>query len=365
MLYKSLFRPILFQQDPEKVHEHLLSMGRWIQETPSLLALVTQLSGLPNYPMLKQQRWGCAFNTPIGLAAGFDKNIRLSRFFRALGFGFEEAGSISAQPALGNPKPRLFRLPAEQAILNRMGLNNEGVKAILPRIEALPPDWPVGISLVKTHDPAITGESAIEDFKTTLKSVYGYGAYLSLNISCPNTAEGKTFEEPEALERLLQNLREQEAECQADSLPPPRPWLLKISPDLPSAQLQEMFEVACRYGIAGWVATNTTLSRTQRFGQGGLSGQPLFDRSTQILAELWQLKQHHQQPDVVLIGVGGIHNTDSAWQKIIHGATLLQLYTGLIYEGPGLVKTIHNGLYRKLQAHGFQHLEEAVGSALV
>lgn len=369
MLYKALIRPLLFQCDPEWVHHQTLWMGETLQIMPWGERLLARFQP-PSDSRLTQTLWGYSFTNPLGLAAGFDKNIRLSRLIETLGFGFTEVGSISAQSWPGNPQPRLFRLPQDKAIINRMGLNNHGVSALLPRIRKLSSDWPVGISLVKTPDPKILGEAALADFAATLKAVYGSGTYLSINISCPNTEEGKTFEDPDALDTLLKHLRAVEAECQEQTSLPSRPWCLKISPDLSTQQLQEMVDVAQQYHIAGWVACNTSASRSnlktppdriRQIGAGGLSGPPIQQRSTQVLGELYQLYQG--QFDVVLIGVGGIHDVESAWQKITHGASLLQLYTGLIYEGPGLLKRIQAGLLQKLDAHGFASLQDAVGSA--
>jgi len=363
MLYSDLLRPLLFQCDPEWVHHRVLGLGKMLQHCPWVM------STPPHMPALEQTLFGVPFHSPVGLAAGFDKNLELATLMQALGFGFMEGGSISAKPWPGNSTPRLFRLPKDKAVINRMGLNNHGVAKILPRINALPLDFPVGINLVKTPDPAILGDTALADFEACFSAVYGLGTYLALNISCPNTEDGKTFEEPEALDTLLTRLRSVEANCQSQK--PPRPWLLKVSPDLSPSQLAEVFDVGLKHQVSGWIATNTTASREglntpgdtlTRIGRGGLSGKPLKNRSTEILGQLHQLCKAHQT-EAVLIGVGGVSDAESAWEKITHGASLVQVYTGLIYEGPGLIRQIRTGLARKLAENGLTHIQEAVGLA--
>jgi len=307
-------------------------MGKRIQKNEGLLKRFTAKP----YPPLEQTLFGVSFKSPLGLAAGFDKNIELAPLMQALGFGFMEGGSVSARPWLGNPCPRLFRLPEDRAIVNRMGLNNQGIQQILPRLQTLPPGFPVGISLVKTPDPAV-----LDDFAVAYEAVCGLGAYIALNISCPNTEEGKTFEDPEALDTLLTQLKGQ--------------FVLKISPNLSPIQLEEIFEVGLKHQVCGWIATNTMPTP-----KGGLSGPPLFLRSTEVLGQLYQLCRK-QQVNPVLIGVGGVMDAESAWEKIIHGASLVEIYTGLIYKGPNLIKEIHAGLLHKLEDHGLSHIRDAVG----
>lgn len=367
-----MLRPLAFQADPEWVHDLAHRLGERFEQCPGGLSMLSNLYAPPPAPELRQEIWGVTFENPFGLAAGFDKNSRLTRVIRALGFGFEEVGSITAQAAPGNPKPRLFRLPKDKAIINRMGLNNLGAEALQPVLQSLPTDWPIGISLAKTHSPGILGEAALEDFAASFRTIYGLGAYLSMNISCPNTKEGKTFEDPVALEALLSRLQQEEATCQETSPLTPRPWCLKVSPNLSLSQIQELFDVACRYNVAGWIACNTSAQRDglttpkatlSTIGHGGLSGAPLRHPSTRVLSELYRLCQRHR-PQMILMGVGGIMDIDSAWEKITHGASLLQLYTGLIYEGPGLLRTLHQGLRQKLHDHHLPNLQSAIGSAI-
>ncbi len=372
MLYRSFIRPLLFQGNPESIHDAMQRIGQGLQKWPASMALLNQCYAPQLTSRLAQSFFGAAFHHPLGLAAGFDKHITLLPTIRALGMAYAEVGSISARSWQGNPKPRVFRLPQDKAIINRMGLNNPGVLALLPRIKSFPSDWPVGISLVKTPDPSILEQDAIEDYADVLRGVYGYGTYISLNISCPNTEEGKTFEDPEALDALLTQLRIVEAHCEAELQIPPRPWLLKVSPDLDPNLVDTLFDIGIKHQVAGWIATNTTSQRPstlktspsyiQAIGRGGLSGLPLQEASTRLLGQLYQRSQHVQHPQV-LIGVGGIHDTESAWDKIIHGANLLQLYTGLIYEGPGVIRRIVQGLEKKLDENQLPHIHAAVGLA--
>lgn len=369
--YQTLFRPLLFYGDAEWVHQQVHHLGQLLTRCPGGLWALSQLYAPPVSHALTQHIFGETFYAPIGLAAGFDKQVRLTRVAQALGFAYTEVGSISARPWPGNPKPRLFRLPKDEAILNRMGLNNAGAAASLQQLRQIPPGVPVGISIVKTPDPDILDGAALEDFGQTLRTIYGQGTYVSINISCPNTAEGKTFESPDALDALLTHLRAVEAQCRKENPLPSRPWLLKISPDLNEAQLEALFDVACRHRVDGFVATNTTASREAlktpaarltQLGYGGISGRPLQARSTRVLGFLYQLAQQ-KCPAMVFIGVGGIQDTESAWDKIIHGASLLQVYTGLIYKGPGLLREIEAGLLEKLRKHQLDSIQEAVGLA--
>ncbi len=364
MIYKSLIKPLLFQLDPEVAHHVVFDLT---ERSQFMAGWVAGFYPQTQDPRLQQSFWGYAFQNPVGIAAGFDKNLRITGALRKLGFGFMEAGSISALPWPGNAKPRLFRLPQDQAIINRMGLNNLGVQALQPRIASLPADWPVGISLVKTPDAQLMGQAGLDEFIAAYQAVAGYGAYVCLNISCPNTEEGKTFEDPETLETLLSAIRQVGL---AEATKKARPLLLKLSPDLTGSQLQEIVEIGCRFEVAGWVVSNTTSGREglrthekviEAIGRGGLSGQPLRHKSTRLLGELYYLTRH--QPDTVLIGVGGINDADSAWEKISHGANLIQVYTGLIYEGPGLLNRINQGILEKLDTHQLPHIRDAVGLA--
>jgi dihydroorotate dehydrogenase len=308
--------------------------------------------------------YGIDFHSPVGLGAGFDKNGKLLNLFPSLGFGFVEIGSVTAHPGLGNPKPRIFRLPADRAIINRMGLNNDGVDALAHRLSETLRTIPCGINIAKTHDPEILGSRAIDDFCYAFKTISDYADYIALNISCPNTKEGKTFEDPHALDELLSAVKSLEKGFERK-----KPLLIKISPDLSYKTLDEILDISEHHGINGYVISNTSLRRDglmakaekiSRIGQGGLSGAPIKTRATEMIAYTYT---HLKKP--FIIGVGGIFSASHAYEKIKAGASLIQVYTGLIYEGPSLVKNINKGLVAFLKADGFSSLKEAVGTASV
>jgi dihydroorotate dehydrogenase len=357
----SLVRPLLFKADAEWTHHQMITVGKMISQHRFFQV---PLDGLYHYedPRLEVGLFGKRLRNPIGTAAGFDKNAELGNVLTAVGFGFAEVGSITAQASQGNPTPRLFRLPPDQAIINRMGLNNYGADYLAHTLANRTTDLPIAVNIAKTHDPKLLGDAAIADFCHSVKTLYPYGQCIVLNISCPNTAEGKTFEEPAALEALLQAVREVEQQ-----FPERKPILLKLSPDISFKQLDNILAIAQRYNIAGYVISNTSSQRTglttpaqhiAAIGKGGLSGKPLQQSSTAMIKYVYQ---HGNQP--FIIGVGGIFSAADAYSKIKAGASLVELYTGLIYQGPGIVKQIKRGLVELLIKDGFKSIEGAVGTA--
>ncbi len=358
-----LFRPLLFRLDAERAHRLTLAAARLVQPlAPWLVAPLFKYE----HPALVVQCWDLTFPNPVGLAAGLDKNAHLVRFWEALGFGFVEVGSVSARPCPGNPRPRLFRLPEDRALINRMGLNNDGAERVARRLCRLRHWRPLGINLAKTNDPNILGEAAVADFCESFRLLAPLADYVTLNISCPNTAEGKTFEDPDALDTLLRAIFAVRSELNLSV-----PVLLKLSPPPSSrtvfdSQLEEIVEVARTHGIAGFVATNTAPDREglrtdskvlTRIGSGGLSGRPLAARARCLLFYLYRLTEGK----LPLISVGGIDSAEEAYRRIRAGASLLQLYTGLIYEGPGLVRRIKQGLVKRLEQDGFDSVQAAIG----
>lgn len=348
--------------NPELAHNLGLAVARW---TPPKLS-----SAFHSYSnaALSQYIWGISFPNPIGLAAGLDKNAVAIPFWASLGFGFVEVGSISAKPWTGNPKPRLFRLPADKALINRMGLNNQGAERVATRLGKLSKGLPpVGINIVKTPDASIVDDAAVDDFCTSFKTLVRLASYVTLNVSCPNTSEGKTFEEPASLDRLLEAVVDVRNETSRNV-----PILVKISPPMFAkldfdSQLDEIVAVSLDRGVDGFVASNTSNHRDglqttdaeiQRIGRGGLSGKPLADRSTRLIRYIYE----KSDGAVPIIGVGGVSSADDAYAKILAGASLLQLYTGLIYEGPGLVKQIKTDLAQLLLKDGFQNIKQAIGA---
>ncbi len=359
-MYTSLIRPILFQLDPEKAHHIATRLGTALCSLPAAgPRLVQRHAG--SWPRLEQNLLGIRFDNPLGMAAGFDKNAGYAELLRFMGFGYAEYGSVTARPSAGNPQPRLFRLKRDRALINRMGLNNEGAEAVCRRIREkkasqadLFDGFPCGINIAKTHDPAITGDDAIRDYAASYGFARTAADYVTVNISCPNTREGKTFEDKTALGDLLGGL----AEMRETGDPP---VLVKFSPDTDDRTADSLVAVCEDHAIQGYVVTNTSSGREGlrtsqaelgKIGTGGLSGAPLFPGTLKRIARL-----RSQLPkERVLIACGGIDSPEKAIQLISEGANLLQLYTGLIYQGPALVTRINDALVRKMNDLGIPSL---------
>jgi len=352
-MYKALLRPILFGMDAEKAHDLTMSFAKTASGS-SILTFLARMFYSYTSDRLSQHIWGLNFANPVGLAAGFDKNGQIPGIIQASGFGFTEIGSITANPCTGNPKPRLFRLPDDQSLINRMGLNNDGAKTIVKRLSNVPLEFPVGINIAKTNDPAIIGDKAIEDYRFSYREAQKIADYITINISCPNTEDGKSFEDPAALRELLSSLN---IRNDARAVP----TLVKFSVDLKKDELEQLVGICEQFRIQGYVATNTSSGRTglktgddqlQTIGTGGLSGRAIADRSTEMIRWIHEMT-NGQKP---IIGVGGIDSVESALEKLHAGADLLQMYTGLVYQGPGLVRNINRGLVRYLDQHGLDSL---------
>lgn len=360
-----LFRPLLFSMDAERAHAVSTRMAQLVQTiNPSMVEPLYEFER----GVLRQKLWGLEFPNPVGLAAGFDKNARLMPFWEKIGFGFVEIGSVSAQPSEGNPRPRAFRVPEDEALINRMGLNNDGARAIAERLqETKNQRWrPLGVNIVKTHDPEITGEAALEDFRTSFTVLAPEADYIALNISCPNTRNGTTFEDPRALDDLLTVIFEERERLDLSV-----PTLVKLAPPhsdrvVFDSKLDEVIGVAQSHGVHGFIASNTASDRaglTARadklasIGAGGLSGRPLAARSTLLVKYLYQATSG----DIPIIGVGGVNSGKAAYEKIRAGASLVQLYTGLVYKGPGIVRSIKEELVQLIARDNLSPIEEAVG----
>jgi dihydroorotate dehydrogenase len=346
MIYRSFVRPILFRLSPETAHELALH---------SLSSIPPRFIARPfSNPI---SRWGLSFPNPVGLAAGFDKNGIALQSLAALGFGFIEAGTVTYHPQPGNPRPRLFRLSEDQALINRAGFNNEGAAAFAKRVEDHRPNCILGVSIGKSKITPL--DQAIDDYLASFELVHSVADYIAVNVSSPNTPQLRELQQSEQLASLLSAL-------QSRNKDPKKPILVKLSPDLSRAEIESIVEVIDRLHIDGIIATNTTVSRdnlrtdakrVEACGEGGLSGKPLSQRSTQMIADLYRLTGGR----IPLIGVGGIFNAEDAWDKIAAGASLVQLYTGFIYQGPRIAREINEGLSRILAREGFANLDEAVG----
>ncbi|WCE31087.1 quinone-dependent dihydroorotate dehydrogenase [Vibrio sp. SCSIO 43137] len=336
MLYR-LARTGFFQLDAEKAHDLAIQNFKRVQGTPLDLVYRQQL------PNRSVECMGITFKNPVGLAAGLDKNGECIDAFGAMGFGFIEVGTVTPRPQPGNDKPRLFRLVESEALINRMGFNNQGVDALVENVKRSNYDGVLGINIGKNKDTPI--ENGSEDYLICMDKVYQYAGYIAVNISSPNTPDLRKLQYGEALDSLLSDLKTKQQEL-ADKYNQYVPLALKIAPDLSDEEIVQICDSLKRYKIDGVIATNTTLDRSIVKGMkhaeeaGGLSGRPLQSRSTEVVRKLYQ----ELADDIPIIGVGGIDSYVSAKEKLLAGAKLVQVYSGFIYKGPGLVRDIVKGL---------------------
>ena len=362
MLYRSLLRPLLFRLPPETAHDLALSsLSLSPKFTQRLLAVRYQRS-----PFGSLKRFGLTFSNPVGLAAGFDKNGVALESLAALGFGFIEAGTVTYHAQPGNARPRLFRLPLDKALINRAGFNNQGAAAFVERVKQTRIDCVLGVSIGKSRDVAL--EEAVDDYLKSFEIVYPVADYVAINVSSPNTPGLRELQNTDQLDQLLRALQQRNDELAQRAEGRGRlPLLVKLAPDLADEALQDIVRIVLKHKVAGLIATNTTVSRDSlrtnqaevaACGEGGLSGAPLLRRATQVIAKLYTMTEG----SLPLIGVGGIFTAEDAWEMISAGASLLQIYTGFIYEGPGIAARINDGLRRIVSSQGFVSFDEAVGS---
>ncbi|MCA9839573.1 MAG: quinone-dependent dihydroorotate dehydrogenase, partial [Trueperaceae bacterium] len=346
----SLIKPWLFKRDPEDVHDLVMKGLAWSSQHPGALRLIDSFCTFRDR-RLAVKLFGLTFPNPIGLAAGFDKNARAVNTWGAMGFGFVEIGSVTQHAQEGNPKPRLFRLPEDEAIINRMGFNNLGADSMALRLEQLfkrwgKPPFPLGINLGKSKITPL--EAAPDDYLYSLEKLWSYGDYFVINVSSPNTPGLRKLQDRDSLELLLQVVTGF-AQKQAQS----KAILLKIAPDLSLEQADEILALLEKYDLSGLIATNTTLSReglTNPLDEaGGLSGKPLKARSLEWLTYL-----RSQTKTLPIISVGGIASVSDVYERLEAGANLVQLYTSLIYEGPFLLKQLNRGLLERLEQRSAQ-----------
>ncbi len=344
-MYKSLIRPVLFRINAESVHHFAFRSIALMHKIPFVPALLRKLYQ-KNAPNLGREVFGLYFPNPVGLAAGFDKNAQLIDELSSFGFGFIEIGTVTPRAQEGNPKPRLFRLKADQALINRMGFNNEGLEEVIKNLKKRKSKTLVGGNIGKNK--ITPNEEATQDYIKSFEALFEYVDYFVVNVSSPNTPNLRALQDKEPLTQLLQSLQNLNQQK-----PKPKPILLKIAPDLSNAQLDEIIEVVQATQIAGVIATNTTLDRShlntphstiEAIGAGGLSGKPLKNRATEVIRYLHQ----RSGGSLPIIGVGGIHSPEDALEKLQAGASLVQLYTGFVYEGPGIVKRINELLEKSL-----------------
>lgn len=341
-----LIKPIFFQFDPEKVHYFVVKRLKWFHEHFPLGQTILRGSFDVNIKGLEREVFGIKFKNPVGLAAGFDKNGEYIEALSDLGFGFIEVGTVTPLPQPGNDKPRMFRLQDDDAIINRMGFNNKGVDTLAERLRLLKSknsDIVVGGNIGKNKNTP--NEDALSDYIKCFDRLFDVVDYFVVNVSSPNTPGLRALQEKEPLMELLNTLQQRNSKNNIS-----RPILLKIAPDLTNEQLDDIVEIVMATGIAGVIATNTTIDRSTlqspeplRSEMGGLSGKPLTNRSVVVVRYL-STKSNKAFP---IIGVGGIHSPKDAQAMLDAGASLVQLYTGFIYEGPGLIKRICKELVKK------------------
>jgi dihydroorotate dehydrogenase len=381
-LYRTLIRPALFAQESEEIHNRTLAVLGWASRHESVCDALAAFHAAPALPV---DVFGLKFPNPVGLAAGMDKHAAAAPVWPALGFGFSELGGVTWHAQPGNPAPRMFRAVTDEALINRMGFNNPGAEALARKLA----DWralgrwpahPVGINLGKSKVTPL--EQAAEDYSNSLRLLWPHADFFVVNVSSPNTPSLRELQDKTALDEILAALQEVNRQCAAlhnssaspskpltsHLSPPPKPLLVKVAPDLSLEALDEILDLAGPRQLAGIVATNTTIARPpasdpalrQVYAEtGGLSGKPLRSRSTEVIRHLYR-QTHGRLP---ILGVGGIFTAADAWEKITAGASLIQVYTGLVYEGPSMVREIVHGLQDRLCAHGLTALAEAVGRA--
>lgn len=364
-MYRLLIRPLLFRLDAEFVHQGTVELCRWLGAIPGLPSLTRSIFEFRD-ASLQTEVAGLRFNNPLGLAAGWDKNGRALRMLNSLGFGFAEIGSVSARPSAGNPRPRLFRLPQDRAIVVNYGLPNDGARAVAARLQSHSHQDPLGINIVRTNDgpnaPACSDEAILADYEHSVRLLHQYASYLSLNLSCPNAKGGSDFfTQPGSIARLLERLASIDIRC---------PMFLKIAPSDDPAEhervLQECEAFSWMRGFcfnlpSGKPDTLQITTHKEHYAHlpGAVSGRPVEQLINRCIAGFYARMDRKRY---VLIGTGGIFSAEDAYHKIRLGASLVQLYTAMVYEGPGVAPQICRGLAELLKRDGFANVTEAVGT---
>ncbi len=357
-MYKLFIKPYFFLFDPEKIHYRVFKMLRFWLKVPGFKALFKALYVVKD-KRLERTLFGITFPNPVGLAAGFDKDAKLYNELEYLGFGFVEIGTVTPVGQPGNPKPRLFRVPDDAGLINRMGFNNEGVQASVERLKSRKTKVIIGGNIGKNK--LTPNENAVDDYEACFEALHPYVDYFAVNVSSPNTPGLRALQDPKELKVILERLKT--LNSQKDKL---KPILLKIAPDLENEDLDDIINLMKETKIDGLIATNTTIDKSnlktpqsrldeihnsgdiepgdmKNGGRGGLSGKPVTARSTEVIRYL----SENSNKAFPIIGVGGIHSAEDALEKIDAGADLVQIYTGFIYEGPGLVKKINKGILKR------------------
>ena len=354
-LYKAIFQKIFFQVDPEVVHDRILKVGRVLGGNAPTRKLTSFLFSYSN-KRLEQTILGVRYSNPIGLAAGFDKEAELTNILPAVGFGHAEVGSITGEPCKGNPKPRLWRLKKSKGLVVYYGLKNEGCEKISRRLKSKKFSIPIGTSIAKTNNKETVGlERGIADYVKAYKKFTTVGSYFTINISCPNTFGGEPFTDARRLDKLLHEI---------DKIPTKKPVFLKISPDLSKYEVDKILRVVDNHKINGFVCSNLTKIRKNKKiieksvpRQGGMSGKVVEDLSNELVSYIYR----ETKGKYTIVGCGGVFSAEDAYKKIKLGASLIQLITGVIFEGPQLISDINQGLVRLLKKDRFNNISQAVG----
>lgn len=370
LLYKNILKRIFFRQDPEKVHDRIIAFGKLLGKSEITRRIVSLNFSYQNNA-LEQNISGIKFKNPVGLAAGFDKNAELTDILPNVGFGFIEVGSITGETCEGNTKPRLWRLKNANSLIVHYGLKNIGAEKIAKNLHSKTFKVPVGISIAKTNSKNTVGiEAGIKDYVKAFKKLLSIGNYFTLNISCPNAYGGQPFTEAKRLDKLLREL---------DKIKTKKPIFLKISPDLSKSEIDKIIEVSKKHNIQGFICSNLTKNKKLMFKKlneekgparhtkqlagvagGGISGKLVEDKANELIKYVYS----KTRGKFVIIGVGGVFSAEDAYKKIKLGASLVQLITGMIFEGPQLISEINLGLVDLLKKDGFNNISQAIGKML-
>ncbi len=353
--YTQLLKRIFFTMEPERIHDMMLCAGAFLGSNPLTRTIVSCFFCYSD-KKLEQNLLGIKFRNPVGLAAGFDKNARLMQILPAVGFGFSEVGSITGEPCEGNPKPRVWRLKKSGGLLVNYGLKNDGCEQIAKRLLGKKFSIPLGTNIAKANTPkTVALDAGISDYAKAYGAMAGIGSYSTINISCPNAYGGEPFTDAAKLDKLLKRI---------DEMPSKKPVFIKMSPDLTKKQIDAILKVAARHKVAGIICTNLTKKRDNYAicddvgsRAGGVSGKPLEELSNECIRHVYS----KTRGKFVIIGCGGVFSAEDAYKKIRLGASLVQLITGMIFEGPQLISEINLGLVKLLEKDGLSNISEAVG----
>ena len=366
LLYRTLLRPAVFLQDSERAHSRVLSVLSRMSRTRLSLSILGALYRSPELPV---NVFGLDFPNPVGVAAGMDKNGEAVPSWQSIGYGFCEIGGVTLHEQPGNPKPRMFRVSKDKALINRMGFNNIGANALQEQLQfwkdkGLWPDSPVGINLGKSKITPL--DEAPSDYSGSIKILWNHADFFVINVSSPNTPGLRDLQESKNLDSIIKKCCEINKEISVQKKAAEKPLLVKIAPELGDGFLEDIVKLVRKHKLSGIVATNTTVDRPQANNAssekiykevGGLSGAPLKDKSTEMIRKIYKITKGK----IPIIGVGGILTAEDAWEKITAGASILQIYTGLVFEGPAIAKSIVKGLKKRVESEGFESISDAVG----